>query len=42
MVNQEILAGYCQQYLRVDKFDDYCPNGLQIVKRLFNGIGEFR
>ncbi len=43
MVNQEILAGYCQQYLRVDKFDDYCPNGLQIqgkpdIKKIISGV----
>jgi putative NIF3 family GTP cyclohydrolase 1 type 2 len=30
MVNQKTLADYCYQYLTVDKFDDYCPNGLQI------------
>jgi hypothetical protein len=30
MVNQTTLAKYCHQYLQVDKFTDYCPNGLQI------------
>lgn len=24
------LAAYCDEYLQVDKFKDYCPNGLQI------------
>ena len=30
MVNREELKNYCNTYLDVDKFKDYCPNGLQI------------
>ncbi len=30
MVKQKTLADYCQQYLKVDNFADYCPNGLQV------------
>lgn len=30
MINQKILADYCHQYLKVDSFSDYCPNGLQV------------
>jgi len=33
MVNQKDLANYCADYLNVDQFDDYCPNGLQIEGR---------
>ncbi|CAC9633033.1 GTP cyclohydrolase 1 type 2 homolog YbgI [uncultured Gammaproteobacteria bacterium] len=43
MVNQKTLADYCYQYLTVDKFDDYCPNGLQIqgksdIKKIISGV----
>ncbi|AYQ55995.1 GTP cyclohydrolase 1 type 2 homolog YbgI [Bathymodiolus thermophilus thioautotrophic gill symbiont] len=43
MVNQKTLADYCHQYLTVDKFDDYCPNGLQIqgksdIKKIISGV----
>ena len=30
MVNHQDLAKYCADYLNVDQFKDYCPNGLQI------------
>jgi len=30
MVNRRDLASYCDDYLSVDQFKDYCPNGLQI------------
>jgi len=30
MVNREELKNYCNTYLDIDKFKDYCPNGLQI------------
>ena len=37
------LRGYCDQLLRIDEFDDYCPNGLQVesgeqVQRLATGV----
>ncbi|VVM20085.1 hypothetical protein BSPWISOXPB_709 [uncultured Gammaproteobacteria bacterium] len=43
MVNQTTLAKYCHQYLQVDKFTDYCPNGLQIqgksdIKKIISGV----
>ncbi len=34
MVNQKDLANYCADYLNVNQFDDYCPNGLQIEGRM--------
>ena len=30
MVNRKELDNYCKEYLNVDAFKDYCPNGLQI------------
>ncbi len=30
MVNRQDLVNYCADYLSVDKFKDYCPNGLQV------------
>ncbi len=30
MINHKALSAYCADYLSVDKFADYCPNGLQI------------
>ena len=30
MINRQDLASYCDDYLSVDQFKDYCPNGLQI------------
>ena len=30
MVNRKELDNYCNKYLNVDAFKDYCPNGLQI------------
>ncbi len=33
MVNHQDLAKYCADYLNVNKFEDYCPNGLQIEGR---------
>ncbi len=37
------LCHFCDDYLSVDEFDDYCPNGLQVegraeVKRLVTGV----
>jgi putative NIF3 family GTP cyclohydrolase 1 type 2 len=41
-IKQTTLAKYCHQYLQVDKFTDYCPNGLQIqgksdIKKIISG-----
>lgn len=43
MVNQTTLMQYCHQYLQVDKFSDYCPNGLQIqgktaIQNIISGV----
>ena len=43
MTNQTTLAQYCHQYLQVDKFSDYCPNGLQIqgkveIQKIISGV----
>ncbi len=37
------LQAYCNSLLEVDRFDDYCPNGLQVeagdtVRRLVSGV----
>ena len=26
----EQLREFCDEYLKVNEFDDYCPNGLQV------------
>ncbi len=43
MIEQKILTEYCHQYLQVDKFSDYCPNGLQIqgkkvIQNIISGV----
>ncbi|KAA0443082.1 MAG: Nif3-like dinuclear metal center hexameric protein [Candidatus Thioglobus sp.] len=43
MVKQKTLADYCQQYLKVDNFADYCPNGLQVegkdeIAKIISGV----
>ncbi len=43
MVNVAELQAYCDSLLEVDRFDDYCPNGLQVeageaVQRLVSGV----
>ena len=43
MVNNTELAQYCADYLQVQSFDDYCPNGLQIegkseIGRIMAGV----
>ncbi|SFV87967.1 FIG137478: Hypothetical protein YbgI [hydrothermal vent metagenome] len=43
MVNQNTLSDYCHQYLKVDNFSDYCPNGLQIagtpeIQNIISGV----
>ena len=37
------LCDFCDNYLRVDEFDDYCPNGLQVessaeVNHIVSGV----
>ena len=29
-MNQNEMIKYCDQFLGIDKFQDYCPNGLQV------------
>ncbi len=43
MVKTEVLINYCDQLLEADRFQDYCPNGLQIegpdeVSRVVSGV----
>ncbi|SMM99245.1 FIG137478: Hypothetical protein YbgI [uncultured Candidatus Thioglobus sp.] len=43
MVNQKTLAEYCEKYLKVSNFSDYCPNGLQIegkaeIQKIISGV----
>ncbi|WXU00398.1 MAG: GTP cyclohydrolase 1 type 2 [Catillopecten margaritatus gill symbiont] len=43
MVNNKTLSEYCHDYLKVDKFQDYCPNGLQVegkadIQTLVSGV----
>ncbi len=43
MVQLEALLEYCNRYLRVDEFRDYCPNGLQVegkaeIKTIITGV----
>jgi len=43
MIDLSTLEGYCHQFLEVERFDDYCPNGLQVeansqVRRLLTGV----
>ncbi len=43
MLSLSRLRSYCDQLLRIDEFDDYCPNGLQVesgqqVQRLATGV----
>jgi len=43
MVDIFRLQAFCDEYLRVDEFTDYCPNGLQVeasreVARLVSGV----
>ena len=43
MVNREELKNYCNTYLGIDKFKDYCPNGLQIegslnITKIVSGV----
>jgi dinuclear metal center YbgI/SA1388 family protein len=43
VVKTQVLVEYCNQLLDIDRFQDYCPNGLQIegreeVSRLVSGV----
>ncbi|HAY41843.1 MAG TPA: Nif3-like dinuclear metal center protein, partial [Gammaproteobacteria bacterium] len=43
MVSHKELDNYCNEYLNVDAFKDYCPNGLQIegaenIKNIVSGV----
>ncbi len=43
MVNRDALAGYLESLLQVNRFKDYCPNGLQVegkmqIHRLVTGV----
>ena len=43
MANLEELKNYCDSYLNVNKFKDYCPNGLQVegsskVNKIVSGV----
>jgi dinuclear metal center YbgI/SA1388 family protein len=43
MVNNKVLEKYINEYLNIAKFDDYCPNGLQIegkanISRVVSGV----
>ena len=43
MVDRDDLNHYCNQYLSVSKFKDYCPNGLQVegsqtINKIVSGV----
>jgi dinuclear metal center YbgI/SA1388 family protein len=43
MVHHKTLSDYCQQYLKVASFADYCPNGLQVegkpdIQNIISGV----
>ncbi len=43
MVKTQVVVDYCDQLLEADRFQDYCPNGLQVegreeVSRLVTGV----
>ena len=43
MVNRKELNNYCQDYLNVTAFEDYCPNGLQVegvenINKIVSGV----
>jgi dinuclear metal center YbgI/SA1388 family protein len=43
MINNKALSLYCNEYLNVAKFADYCPNGLQIegkdnINKIISGV----
>ncbi len=43
MIARDTLVGYCNQYLTIDAFHDYAPNGLQVsgkpkIERIVTGV----
>lgn len=43
MINREDLIAYCNDFLEIEKFNDYCPNGLQVegsesVAKIVSGV----
>ena len=43
MVDRDDLNHYCNQYLSVSKYKDYCPNGLQVegsqtINKIVSGV----
>ena len=43
MIEQQALCSYIHDYLAVDNFQDYCPNGLQVagcpqIKTIVTGV----
>lgn len=43
MLHRDELADYLQEFLEVDRFNDYCPNGLQVagrpdIRRIVTGV----
>jgi dinuclear metal center YbgI/SA1388 family protein len=43
MIDNKTLTTYCQDYLKVKDFNDYCPNGLQIegkknIQKIITGV----
>ncbi|BBB23636.1 conserved hypothetical protein [Isorropodon fossajaponicum endosymbiont JTNG4] len=43
MIENKTLSAYCHDYLNVDTFNDYCPNGLQIegkpnIDKIISGV----
>lgn len=43
MVQRDNIVSYCNQRLTIDKYNDYCPNGLQIegkknIKKIITGV----
>ncbi len=43
MINNKALSTYCNEYLNVAKFADYCPNGMQIegkynINKIISGV----
>ena len=43
MVNRDDLNVYCNDFLSVSKYKDYCPNGLQVegtqtINKIVSGV----
>ncbi len=42
-IDRDVLVGYCNHLLKVNQFQDYCPNGLQVegashIKKIVTGV----